>query len=556
MAGGDSELVFLPLGGVGEIGMNLGLYGYGPPNDRTWLAVDFGIAFADAELPGADIIFPDISYLEEERANLSGIVITHAHEDHFGALIDLWPRLRVPVFATAFAAGLLNAKLASEPGAERIPLTIVRAGQRFNVGPFEVEYIRVAHSIPESHALAITTPLGALVHTGDWKLDDAPPLGDTTDSERLKALGDAGVLALLCDSTNALREGRSPSEADVAAELRKVISSASGAVAFTSFASHVGRIRTIAIAAAEAGREVVVVGRAMRRSIDVATELGILEGVPLFLDEEAYPYLPRGKVVALLTGSQGEARAAMARVAAGDHKNVELVRGDTVVFSSRAIPGNEVAINRIVNGLIIRGVKVITDRDRLVHVSGHPRREELRDMYRWVRPKVAVPVHGEAMHLAAHAGLAREMGVPTVLTISDGAIVRLAPEPAEVVDHIAAGRLYKDGRIIANLEATGIPERRRLSFAGQVSVAIALDDRGGIAADPDIELTGLPSEDAAGRPFDETVMNAVLGTLDSIPAPRRRDPEVVREALRRAVRAAVADIWGKKPNCTVFVMVV
>jgi ribonuclease J len=553
---GRDELVFLPLGGVGEIGMNLSVYGYGPRGRRTFLAVDFGIAFAGPDLPGVEVIYPDIAFLEEERGSLEGIVVTHAHEDHFGALIDLWPRLRVPVFATAFTAGLLKAKLASEPGAEPIPVTVVAAGERFTLGPFHLELINVTHSIPEANALALTTPLGTVIHTGDWKLDDHPTVGAPTDITRFQALGDAGVLALVGDSTNAMREGRSPGEAEVAREIADIIRTARGRVAVTTFSSNVGRIRSIARAAAECGRDVVVVGRAMRRVIDVAIELGMLDGAPPFLDEEALPYLPRDKVVAVLTGSQGEPRAALARAAEDAHKNVELVPGDIVVFSSRTIPGNEVAVNRIINQLTLRGIRVITDRDRLVHVSGHPRRDELREMYRWVRPAIAVPVHGEPMHLAAHAELADEMGVKTVLAIENGTMIRLAPGEPEEVDEVAAGRLYRDGTLVGGLEAVGVVERRRLAFAGHVAAALVLDMKGDLVLDPEIALTGVPQQDAGGRPMEETVMGAVLGTLESLPKPRRRDPEVVREAVRRAVRAAVAEAWGKKPNCTVFVAVV
>lgn len=555
MAKQSDELVFLPLGGVGEIGMNLGLYGFGPRRDRTWLAVDFGIAFEAQDTPGADVIFPDISYLEEERASLAGIVITHAHEDHFGALIELWPRLRAPVYATAFTANLLLAKLASEPGAEVVPVTPVTPGKRFAVGPFDIEYINVTHSVPESHALAIRTPLGVVLHSGDWKLDPTPVLGAPTDVARLQEIGREGVLALVCDSTNAMREGRSPSEAEVAREIAEVVRFATGRIAFTTFSSNVSRLRSIALAAQAAGREVVVIGRAIRRMLDVAGELGMLEGCPPFLEEEAYQHLPRNRVVALVTGSQGEPRAALARIAIEEHRNVVLDRGDTLVFSSRAIPGNEVAINRIVNSLIARGVRVITDRDRLVHVSGHPRRDELREMYGWIKPSIAVPVHGEAMHLAAHAELAVDMGVPTVKVIGNGDVLRLAPGPVDKVDEVEAGRIYRDGTLIGDLEAMGVPGRRRLSFAGHVAVALVLDDRGEIEADPEIELTGLPLADRDGRPFQERVMDAVLGALDSIPRPRRRDPEVVREAVRRAVRANVASAWGKKPNCAVLIAV-
>jgi ribonuclease J len=553
----QDELVFLPLGGVGEIGMNLALYGYGPRHDRTWLAVDFGVAFAHADLPGVDLVFPDIAYLEEERTNLAGIVITHAHEDHFGALIDLWPRLRVPVYATAFTAGLLAAKVAGEPGALPVPVNVVKPGDRIPVGPFEVEYINVAHSIPESHALAIRTPLGLVLHSGDWKIDDRPTVGLPTDEARLRAIGEEGVLALVCDSTNAMRDGHSPSESEVERELADIIRTAKGRrVAFTTFASNVGRLRSIAMAAKENGRDVVVVGRAMRRVIDVAAELGMLEDAPPFLDDEAYGYLPRDKVVALLTGSQGEPRAALARIAFDDHPRIGLSPGDIVVFSARAIPGNEMEIIRIMNALTARGVHVVTDRDRLVHVSGHPRRDELRDMYRWLKPEIAVPVHGEAMHLAAHADLARDLGVPTVVSTVNGMMTRLAPAPVEQVDEIEASRLYKDGRLIGGLDGIGVADRRRLAFAGHVTVSIVVDSRGEPLADPDIDLIGVPQLDAAERPMRETVADAVMGTLDSLPRPIRRDPEALREAVRRAVRGAVGDAWGKKPVCTVFVAVV
>ncbi|MCB1502229.1 MAG: ribonuclease J [Bauldia sp.] len=553
--GRGDELVFLPLGGVGEIGMNLGLYGLGPRRDRTWLAVDFGIAFEAQDAPGADVIFPDIAYLEEERASLAGIVITHAHEDHFGALIDLWPRLRAPVYATAFTANLLRAKLASEPGAEPIPITLVTPGEQFKVGPFDIEYINVTHSVPESHSLAIRTPLGTVLHSGDWKLDPTPVLGAPTDTERLRAIGEEGVLAFVGDSTNAMREGRSPSETEVAREITEVVRTARGRVAFTTFSSNVSRLRSIALAAMATGREVVVIGRAIRRMLDVADELGMLAGLPPFLEEEAYQHLPRHKVLALVTGSQGEPRAALARIASEEHRFVTLDRGDTLVFSSRTIPGNEVAVNRIMNTLVSRGVRIITDSDRLVHVSGHPRRDEMREMYGLIRPRIAVPVHGEAMHLAAHAELARALGVPDVRVIGNGDVLRLAPGNPEVVDEVETGRLFRDGTLIGNLEAMGIPARRRLAFAGHVSVALVLDGRGDVLADPEVELTGLPIADRDGRPLLEAVRDSVDGAIDSIPRPRRRDPEVVREAVRRGVRAGVAAAWGKKPNCTVLVSV-
>ncbi|HET7714493.1 MAG TPA: ribonuclease J, partial [Bauldia sp.] len=344
-------------------------------------------------------------------------------------------------------------------------------------------------------------------------------------------------------------------ETDVAREIAEIVRSATGRIAFTTFSSNVGRIRSIALAAQAAGREVVVIGRAIRRVLDVAGELGMLEGLPPFLEEEACQYLPRNKVVALVTGSQGEPRAALARVALEEHRNLVLERGDTLVFSSRAIPGNEIAINRIINALVARGVRIVTDRDRLVHVSGHPRRDELRQMYEWIRPAIAVPVHGEAMHLVAHAELAVDMGVPSVKVIGNGDVLRLAPGPPEKVDEVEAGRIYRDGLLVGDIEEMGVVARRKMSFAGLVAVSIVLDDRGDVVADPEIELTGLPLADGAGRAFEESVTEIVAGTLDSIPRPRRRDPEVVREAVRRAVRAGVAAAWGKKPVCVVLVSV-
>jgi ribonuclease J len=547
------ELVFLPLGGVGEIGMNLAAYGYGPSNARRWLVVDFGIAFAGPDLPGVDVIYPDISFLEARREQIEGIVLTHAHEDHFGAVLDLWPRLRAPIYATPFTAGLLGAKHAAEMGRQPPPVTIVRAGERKAIGPFEIELVPVTHSIPEPMAVAIRTSFGTVVHSGDWKIDPEPVIGPVTDEARLRAIGDEGVIALLCDSTNALRDGRSPSEAEVGRELERIIAEAKSRVVFTSFASNVARLKSIALAAARNGREVILAGRALERMTDVAGELGYLDGVPPFHPPEAFERLRRDQIVLIATGSQGEPRAAMARIAQDDHRSIQLASGDTVVFSSRPIPGNEKAIGDIINRLVGKGVNVITDRDRLVHVSGHPRRDELVELYRWLRPKLLVPVHGEAMHLKAQADLARANGIPKVLITGNGRMVRLAPEPALAKDPVAAGRIYRDGKLVGPAEAIGVAERRRLAFAGHVSVAIVLDERGDVIAELRVAAVGLPERDAEGQVIEELIGIAAEGALDSIPRARRRDHELVAEAVRRAVRAAVEEIWGKRPVCTVLV---
>lgn len=549
------ELVFVPLGGVGEIGMNLALYGLGPRGARKWLVVDFGIAFAGPELPGVEVVYPDISFLETERRNIAGIVITHAHEDHYGALLDLWPRVQAPVYATPFTAGLLAAKRQHEAVPLDIPLTIVEPGGRFPVGPFDVEMIAVAHSIPEPTALALHTPLGVVVHSGDWKIDPEPLVGPPADERRLRELGEAGVLALVCDSTNAVRDGRSPREADVARELAAIVREARGRVIFTTFASNVARIRSIAEAAAAAGRHTVVIGRALHRTIEVAAELGYLRGLKPFLDADAFSELPRDKVVAIVTGSQGEPRAALSRAAEDDHGELAFSAGDLVVFSSRAIPGNEKAINGIINNLVAEGVTVITDRERLVHASGHPRREELAEIYSWLKPQIVVPVHGEAMHLEAQAEFARAAGIGRVLRTMNGRMLRLAPQPAEDVDEVAAGRLYRDGNLIGDLESVGIVERRRLAFSGHVSVAVSINAKGDLLADPEVGLSGLPLRDGGGAPLEERVLAAVNGTVDSIPRARRRDPDVLREAIRKAVRAEIREAWGKKPVCTVLISV-
>jgi ribonuclease J len=550
------ELVFAPLGGIGEIGMNLAIYGLGDEQRRTWMAVDFGVAFAGDDLPGIDLIFPDIRFLEEERRNLAGIVLTHAHEDHFGALIDLWPRLRVPVYATPFTAALLEAKRAGEPNAPQIQVKVVPLGGRLQVGPFDVEFVSVAHSIPESNGLIIRTPAGAVLHTGDWKIDPTPILGPPTDEAKLRALGTEGCLALIGDSTNAVREGRSPSETEVAKTLAELIKTAPGRVAVTTFASHVGRIRAVADAARAAEREVIVVGRAMERISQVARETGYLDGVQEFRSAEAYGYLPPDKVLALCTGSQGEPRAALARIAENEHPEVTLNKGDRVIYSSRPIPGNEKAINRVINGLIAQGVEVITDRTHLVHVSGHPRRAELADMIEWVRPQILIPAHGEALHLAEHAALARRAGIGKVIVCRNGDLVRLGPGGAGIVDEVPSGRLYKDGALIVDSGARTVPDRRRLGFVGIVTVALAVSEKGQLLANPEVELMGVPERDAEGEEMAEIVYDAVAETFESLPNPRRRDPDAVAEAVRRAVRGAVARHWGKKPICHVHVLTV
>jgi ribonuclease J len=550
----DSELVFAPLGGLGEIGMNCALYGYGPASARQWLMVDLGVAFAGEDLPGVDLIMPDLGFIEKAKKNLVGVVITHAHEDHIGALAELWPDLGAPVYMTRFAAGLAEARRLGEPGAPKIPLRIVAPGEKVAIGPFVVEFIAVAHSIPESMALAIRTPAGLVVHTADWKIDPSPIIGPPTDEARLKALGDEGVLALVCDSTNVLREGESPSERDVAKTLAWLIGEARGRVVVTTFASNVARLRSAAEAGFAAGRQVLVPGHASERVVAVARECGMLDGVPPFLGTDAFERLPRDKILALATGSQGEPRAALARMAADEHPTAELSAGDTVIFSSRTIPGNEKAVGKIINAFVTAGVEVLTDRTALVHVSGHPRRAEMAKMYAWVRPRIAVPAHGEPLHLSEHAAFARAQGVPEVLRAFDGDLIRFAPGDVSSIGKVASGRRLKDGAILLPADQESVGQRRRLAFAGVVSVAIALTPRGEMAGDPDVMIAGLPERTREGAAIDALIDDAIFEAFEALPPGKRRDPDVVSSAIERAVRNSVGAVWAKKPQVHVLVV--
>lgn len=549
----DNDLVFVPLGGVGEIGMNLALYGYGSPKSREWIMVDCGVTFPGPELPGVDLVLPDVDFVKSLGKQLKAIIITHAHEDHYGGLAQIWPQLNVPVHASAFTAGMLEAKRAYERTRAEVPISLFKAGQKFTVGPFEIEPVAVNHSIPEPFSLAIGTPLGKLIHTGDWKIDATPSLGPLTDENRFRQLGEEGILAMMCDSTNAMREGISPSEKEISQGLREVIEQAEGRVAITTFSSNVGRIRSIAEAARDAGREVLLLGSSIKRVVNVATELGMMDGIPEFLAEDEYGYIPRDKVVVILTGSQGEPRAALAKLSRDEMRNVALASGDTVVFSSRAIPGNEKGIIDIKNGLIEQGVKIITDQDALVHVSGHPRRSELVQMYEWVKPKILVPVHGEAAHLTAQAELAQASGIEITPRVRNGSILRLAPGKPEVIGQAHHGRIYKDGQLIGDMDEMGISERRKLSFAGHVAVNVVLDHRLEFQRDPVVSAIGLPAFDADGDDMEDILYDSVLGAVESIPRGRRKDTDGVREAIRRSVRAAANEVWGKKPVVTVFV---
>lgn len=551
-AGINDELVFLPLGGTGEIGMNFNLYGYGPAKDRKWLAIDLGITFPDATEPGIDVITPDPMFIEGERDNLLGLVLTHAHEDHIGAVPHLWERLKCPLYATPFTAAMLRGKLAEHGLLNDVPLHEIPLGGDLTLGPFEMQFVTLTHSIPEPNAIAIRTPLGNVMHTGDWKIDDNPLIGDATDIATLKAFGDEGVRAIVCDSTNVLSPGRSGSEADVRKNLTALIGTLSGRVAVTTFASNLARLATIMEAAAANDRSTVLVGRSMHKITAAARETGYLKGVPLPVAEDDAGYLPPDNVLYLCTGSQGEARAALSRIADDSHRYISLSEGDTVIFSSKIIPGNELPIFELHNRLSERGIDVLTEKDHDVHVSGHPCRDELTMMYQWIRPELSIPVHGEPRHLLAHAELAEELQVPEQLVLRNGLMARIAPGPAEVIDDVPAGRLHLDGRVLVRAGEAPLRERRQMSFAGNVVVSLVVDDDGQLLGDAEVAATGIPDlEDDLS--IEDTCAEAAEDAVNRMRKSARRDDDAVAEAARRAVRGRLRFLWDKKPPVRVLV---
>jgi ribonuclease J len=541
------ELLFLALGGAGEIGMNLNLYGH----DGKWLMVDLGIAFGDDTMPGIDVVMPDPAFIEERRSDLAGIVLTHAHEDHLGAVADLWPRLEAPVYATPFAASVLRRKLTEAGLRDAVPITEIALGAKFSVAPFELEMITMTHSIPEPNALAIRTRLGTVLHTGDWKIDPEPLLGERTDEATLKRVGEEGALAMVCDSTNVFVEGEAGSEATVRANLEKLVKTRKCRVAVTCFASNVARVESIAKAAVAAGRHPVLAGRAVQRMVEAAQECGYLLDFPECVAERDAGYLPRDKVLYICTGSQGEPRASMAKIAGGEHRDVVLEAGDTAVFSSRVIPGNERAVGRLQNELLARGVEVITDKDVDIHVSGHPARDELVRVYQWVRPKIAVPVHGEIRHMVEHAALAKACQVPETVLAPNGTLVRLAPGPATVVDHVHAGRLARDGDVVTPVEGDALRERRKLLWNGAASVTLVVDAQGQPLANPKVSLRGIA--DGEGE-LVQAAVTALEEMLADLNAAERRDDGRVEEAARQAVRRVVRAHLGKKPLTDVHIV--
>jgi ribonuclease J len=548
-AGDKNELVFLPLGGSNEIGMNFNLYGFGPPDDRKWIVVDLGVTFGDQTTPGVEIILPDPSFIEEHADDILGIVLTHAHEDHIGAAPWLWPRLRAPLYATPFTAFLLREKLREADLLDEAQIVEIPLSGTLKLGPFEITLITLTHSIPEPNGLAIRTPLGTVLHTGDWKIDPDPLLGSVTDQDAIRRLGDEGVLAMVCDSTNVFVDGEAGSEAEVRAALHALIPQLKGKVAAACFASNVARMDSIIRAAEASDRRVCLVGRSMIRMAAAARSVGLLADVQPFLPDTAARDFPADKILYLCTGSQGEPRAALARVADGTHPHLSLGAGDSCIFSSRVIPGNEVAIRNLQNKLADRGVRLYTERDHPgLHVSGHPCRDELKRMYQWARPKIAVPTHGERRHLLEHVNLAKDMQVGQALAPRNGEMIRLAPGRAEIIDETPSGRLYVDAGVVTPENGEAVRERRHASYNGVLAISVALDRKGRVVAGPQVRALGLPGD--ADYPLDEALddlAGEAREALRRLSGDDRDDDASVESALSRVVKKAAFRIWERRP---------
>ncbi len=548
------QLVFLPLGGCEEIGMNLNAYGFGPADARRWIIADVGVTFGGPDTPGIDIITPDPTFLDDEK--IEAIFLTHAHEDHIGALGLLWPRLRAPIYATAFTAELARAKMV-ERGVDESHLRTIKTGDTIEAGPFSVEYLPMTHSIPEMNGLVIKTALGTVFHTGDWKIDAEPQLGDEMAFERLEALGREGVLAMICDSTNVFEEGESGSEATVRKSLFALIAKQTGKVAVTTFASNVARVETVVLAAEAAGRRVCLVGRSMHKVTNAAKVAGLLGGVQDFIDEEEAGFFPPDNILYLCTGSQGEPRAALGRIARGDHRHVSLGDGDTVIFSSRTIPGNESGIYAMQNQLADRGVQLITPRmlKETIHVSGHPCRDELRRMYQWIKPEISVPVHGERRHTLEHAKFAQSMQVGQTVTPRNGHMVQLAPGRAKVIDDVPAGRLYLDGNKLVPSDAMGLIERKKIAHSGILTISLVIDKRGQAVDGPLVSARGFSEAD--GGTADELLDildEAAERAFEKMKLRAREDDEAVEKAVGRAARRMCERVAGRKPLVDVIVL--
>ncbi|MDT8343631.1 MAG: ribonuclease J [Thermohalobaculum sp.] len=547
-------LVYVALGGAGEIGMNCYMYGHGEGRDRRWIIVDMGIGFGDMETaPGVELVLPDIAFAVAERGRLDGIFLTHGHEDHIGALPHLWSKLKVPVYARPFTAELARRKL-SDLGLDAGVVREVELGRRVEAGPFSVEFVNVTHSIPEASMLAIRTSAGLAVHSGDFKLDPAPQVGEASDMAAFEALGDEGVQALACDSTNVFLDGQAGSEGEIVENLTHLIRAAPRAVAATSFASNVARLCTLARAAEAAGRSVVIVGRAMRRMIEVAVQTGQIDNFPKVVPDDQAGSMPAENLFYLVTGSQGEGRAALARIAAGNHPTVSLAAGDLVLFSSKTIPGNEAGIYRLYNLLSERGIKVIDADMARIHVSGHARRGDLARMYAALRPRISVPIHGEHRHLVEHAVSAPGWGAGLSVIAPNGSVVRLDGNAPGVIDEVETGRVYLDGTAQVGAFDGVIRERLKMARLGVVIVSLVTDEAGELIADPEVRCHGAPKDGPNwSAPLAEMLTAEIDTAIEGAPRKAKRTNSGIEEIVQRAVRKVTNRYWGKKPMVSLII---
>ena len=547
MAKSGQELVYCSLGGAGEIGMNLNLFGYGKPSEYKWIIVDIGVTFSDDNIPGIEVILPNPEFIANQKENLLGIVLTHAHEDHVGAIAHLWPMLECPIYATPFTAAIVREKFKELKINIGSHLKIIKLGGNVKLGAFDIDYVTLTHSILEPNGLAITTPEGVVLHTADWKIDDDPLIGDKTDVKKLSELGKKGVLAMVCDSTNIFNLGSSGSESLVRTGLLTVLEKMKNRIVITSFASNVARMETVFKVAEKIGRQVCLVGRSMNRIYQLARQCNYLQDIKNPVDVRDAKKIPKNKMVFLCTGSQGEQRAALARIANGTHPDLHLENGDNVIFSSRIIPGNEKRLFKIFNDFSKNNINVLSEENSMIHVSGHPAREDLKKMYNWVKPKILIPVHGEQRHMAEHINFAKEMGVKFPVKVNNGEIIRLAPGEPEVVDKVTWGRVYLDGKILIDNDSKVLKDRRNIAANGYMEITVLISKNGQLKNNPIITLKGIPLNEEDESEIEYDLEDIVMDTCKTFNLNNSKQEKNLIDTLKGNCRKLINDKSGKKP---------
>ena len=547
MAKGGQELVYCSLGGAGEIGMNLNLFGYGKPGEYKWIVVDIGVTFSDDNIPGIEVILPNPEFIANQKENLLGIVLTHAHEDHVGAIAHLWPMLECPIYATPFTAAIVREKFKELKINIGSHLKIIKLGGNVKLGAFDIDYVTLTHSILEPNGLAITTPEGVVLHTADWKIDDDPLIGEKTDVKKLTELGKKGVLAMVCDSTNIFNLGSSGSESLVRTGLLTVLEKMKNRIVITSFASNVARMETVFKVAEKIGRQVCLVGRSMNRIYQLARQCNYLQDIKVPIDVRDAKKIPKNKMVFLCTGSQGEQRAALARIANGTHPDLHLEKDDNVIFSSRIIPGNEKRLYKIFNDFSKSEINVLSEENSMIHVSGHPAREDLKKMYSWVKPKIVIPVHGEQRHMAEHINFAKEMGVKFPVKVSNGEIIRLAPGEPQVVDKVTWGRVYLDGKVLIDNDSHVLKERRNMAANGYMEITVLISKNGQIKNNPIITLKGIPLIEEDESEIEYDLEDVVMDTCKNFNLNNSKQEKNLIDTLKGNCRKLINDKSGKKP---------